>query len=83
MPQSHLRGRRKQSWSRGRERTGWDRWQGGEEKKIIRRGTGLKFWGSAERMETGNLKKWEMGGPYKMHQRSGRWETLKTQRKGP
>jgi hypothetical protein len=44
-----------------RERgTGWERGQGGEERDMIKYWvgeTGLKYWGSAERMETVNLQR--------------------------
>ena len=44
---------------------------------VLGEGNGLKPWGSAERMETGNLRKLEVGGPSRMNQRPGRWETLR------
>jgi hypothetical protein len=44
-------------------------------------GTGVKPWGLAKRMETGNLWRKEVGGvPSRMYQWPGRWKTLKSQR---
>jgi hypothetical protein len=58
MPQSHLGGRRKQSQV-GRDIGGEvDRGESeGEPDLALGEGKGLKPWGPAERMETGNLGK--------------------------
>jgi hypothetical protein len=45
---------------------------------VLSEGKGLKSWGPAEWMETGNLGK--VWGPPRVHQRPGRGETLRTQR---
>jgi hypothetical protein len=34
-------------------------------------------------METGNLGKYEVGGPFRKYQRPGRSETLRTHSEGP
>jgi hypothetical protein len=61
-PQSHLGGRRKQSQV-GREGETWGKvGVGGEPDLVLSEEKGLEYWGPAERMETGNLRRQEGGG---------------------
>jgi hypothetical protein len=87
-PQFHL-GRRRNQFQVWRKEGTWDqKWteEGsglrGEPYLVLCEGKGLVPWGPAERMETGNPVNRSLQGPFRMHQRHGRWETLRTERKG-
>jgi hypothetical protein len=79
-------GREKKATTRGRKGHGKEKgWGWGREGNMIWCWVGEKdwnSWGPVERMETGNLRRKEVGEPSRMYQRPG-GETLRTQREGP
>ena len=81
VPQSHLGWWRKESQVEREWETWEEKWTGGIRGKadlVLGEGKRLKPWGPTERMESGNLGRWEVGvgGPSRIHQRPERGKTL-------